>query len=82
MASIEYNLEHADELEQTIISNYGKLVDAGHGASLTVEFKALFEKATEYRMAKLAGAEVQIARQAFAEACKNYEEKLTKRAAG
>ena len=82
MPTIEYYLGVADELERRIISEYGKLVELKQTASMTEEFKTLSNKAMDFRAAKLAGLGVPTAKQAFAKACKSFDDISAKRAAG
>lgn len=93
MPGIEWYLEHADELAQQFVNTWGLHKKAGN--KLADDFMAVFDKACDYRNAKMvadnhrqnkllsvpiAEAE-QSAKQTFAEACKAYEEKKEKRSA-
>jgi len=50
--SLEDYIKHADELAQEIVNAWGINVSAGNAATLTTEFKALFEITCQYRTAK------------------------------
>ncbi len=52
MRTIEFYLEHADELAQDVVNAWGVNVDAGNAKLLTEEFKALFELTCRYRAAR------------------------------
>ncbi len=86
MPPLEKYLERADELVQEVYNAYGAM---GNDASLTPEFSALVDKAHEYRtlsrvadnhrehnvLTEQKAADVQAARQTFAEAYKSLWEK-------
>ena len=80
--TIEYYLEHADEWERQVVSTYAMYLKSNHATALTADFKTLYEKVVKYRSAKRTGIGVQVALQAFAEACKSYEETFAQSAAG
>ena len=50
--SLEDYIEHADELAQEIVNVWGINLSAGNAATLTTDFKALFEIACQYRTAR------------------------------
>jgi len=52
MATVEECLEHADELTQRVVNAWAGNADAGHGADITDEYNALFERANVYQIAK------------------------------
>ena len=52
LRSLEECFGHAEELAQQVVDVWASNVGAGHGAHLTADFKALFEKANAYRNAK------------------------------
>src|SRR4030088_925102 len=52
MRSLEYCIEHADELAQEVVNAWAVNADAGHAADLTADFKALLELACQYHTAK------------------------------
>jgi len=49
---LEDYLKRADDLAQDVINAWGPVANAGHEASMTREFKTLFDKACRYREAK------------------------------
>lgn len=87
MPGIDFYLEHAEELAQQFVNTWGLHTKAGN--KLSDDFVAVFNKACDYRNAKMVAdnhrrnkllsvpmAEVeQSTKQEFAEACKAYEEK-------
>jgi hypothetical protein len=95
MHSLEYCLEHADELAQEVVNAWGVNVDAGNAKLLTDNFKALFEITCRYRTARETAdnrrqfnllnerdATVEKkTREAFARAYKDYEDKTPARLA-
>ena len=50
--SLEDYIDHADDLAQEIVNAWGISVSAGNAATLTTDFKALFEIASLYRNAR------------------------------
>jgi hypothetical protein len=89
MPSIEWYVEHADELAEKVVNAWELKTQADKAAPLSNDFKLLFDKACQYRSAKSAAdsrrqfvdlkaideVEEKATRQAFAEAYKNYSEK-------
>lgn len=89
MRPIEDYLEYADELAQEVVNAWGLNTQAGNAATLTDDFKAVFDKACWYREAKRVAdnrrefkmssaadaATEQAMRQTFAEAYKIFWEK-------
>jgi|HubBroStandDraft_6_1064221.scaffolds.fasta_scaffold343553_2 hypothetical protein len=87
--TLEENSERADALAEEIVMAWGQSVSAGHGAKMSAEFKALFEKARRYRDAKQVAdmhrglgmlsekeaGEEKSARQAFMEAHSKFSQK-------
>jgi len=96
MPSIEWCLEHADELAQEVISTWEAKTEADKPAPVSDDFSALFDKASQYVVAKsnadhrrqfpdlnkIDAVEEQATRQAFAEAYKSYSEKSEVRPSG
>ena len=80
--TIEYYLEHVDEWERQVVSTYAMYLKSNRTTALAADFKVLYEKVVEYRVAKRTGVGVQPAQLAFAEACKSYEETFAQSAAG
>lgn len=88
MPSVEYYLEHADELVQDVVNAWAMNMKAGNTALLTAEFKDLFVKTCWYRTIKSVAdnhrelkvlseqeaTEEQTARLAFVEAYMNLHE--------
>jgi hypothetical protein len=84
-ATIEEYLKRSDELAQNVVDAWGVNMQAGNGELLSNDFKALFDKACTYRLAKRladnyrengvpteqVAAEEIAARQAFAETYKH-----------
>jgi hypothetical protein len=89
MPPLEEYLEHADELAQEVMKVWGPIVQTGHAADLSAEFKALVHKTCLYRdvrgladnhrehnvLSEQVAAEEKATRQAFAEAYKAFYEK-------
>jgi hypothetical protein len=49
---LEDYIKHADDLAQEVVNAWGINVSAGNAATLTTDFKALFEIACQYRTAR------------------------------
>jgi len=89
MPSIEWYSERADELAKEVVNAWEVKEEGAKAAVLTDDFKDLFDKACQYRIAKthadnrrqatefnkMDALEEQATRQAFAEAYKSYREK-------
>jgi hypothetical protein len=52
MAPLEKYLEQADKLAQDVVNAWGVNMQAGNGDMLSPDFKALLDKACQYRTAK------------------------------
>jgi hypothetical protein len=52
MPPLEQYLEQADKLAQDVVNAWGVNVQAGNGALLTPQFKALVDRACLYRNAR------------------------------
>jgi hypothetical protein len=52
MLSLEYCVEHAPELAQDVVNEWGKVTSTGHGADLTPDFRVLSEHACRYQAVK------------------------------
>jgi hypothetical protein len=89
MPPIEWYLQRADELAKEVVNAWELKEEAATPPVLTDDFKDLFDKACQYRIAKthadnrrqvtefnkMDALEEQATRQAFAEAYKSYREK-------
>ena len=97
MPSIEWCVEHPDELAQEVISTWEAKTEADKPAPLSDDFSALFDKASQYLVAKtnadhrrrqfpdlnkFDAVEEKATLQAFAEAYKSYSEKGDARPSG
>jgi len=49
---LEDYIEHADDLAQDVVNAWGINVSTGNAATVTTDFKALFEIACQHRTAK------------------------------
>ena len=83
--TVEDYIEQADDLAEEIVNAWGINLNAGNSATLTTDFKALFELACQYRKARETAdnhreseqdAKIEkLTRESFAIAYKYYSEK-------
>ncbi|MGO8809190.1 MAG: hypothetical protein ACLQJF_06980 [Candidatus Sulfotelmatobacter sp.] len=52
MLSLEYCIEHAPELAQEIVNEWGRVTSTGNAGTLTSDFKLLSEQACQYQAVK------------------------------
>lgn len=89
MPTIEWYMEHADDLAREVMDSWELKTEADNAEPVSDDFQALFDKASQYRVAKstanerrqfadlnaIDAVEEKATRQAFAEAYKSYSEK-------